>query len=264
MATRKLDPGKVRPIYERAHRRLRDCLVGLPAEVLARPSVLDGWSVGDLSAHIALTADAVAALTPAVRGAKPLTIGEYVANYADAAAAIDELTRTAAGGPDRSVAALHDALDERLATAVSNLDELGPADRVVAARRGPIRLGAFLATRVIELVVHTDDLARSLPDVTIPAPERPAEQLACRVLLDVLAERAPGRSVELRVPPYAAIQCVPGPRHTRGTPPAVIETDATTWLRLAGGRVTWPAAVEGGQLSASGERADLSAYLPLL
>ena len=82
--------------------------------------------------------------------------------------------------------------------------------------------------------------------------------------LAVLEERAPGRSVEVRVPPYAAVQVVAGVRHTRGTPPAVIETDAETWLALATGRTTWHQAVADGVVRASGERTDLSAHLPLV
>jgi hypothetical protein len=78
-----------------------------------------------------------------------------------------------------------------------------------------------------------------------------------------LAQQVPGRSVELRVPPHVAVQLVPGPRHTRGTPPNVVETDAATWLRLATGATTWAAAVADGAVTASGNRADLSAYLPL-
>ncbi|GAA5107553.1 hypothetical protein GCM10023339_05710 [Alloalcanivorax gelatiniphagus] len=81
--------------------------------------------------------------------------------------------------------------------------------------------------------------------------------------LAVLEVRAPGRSVEVRVPPYAAVQVVPGVRHTRGTPPAVVETDAETWLALAEGRTTWAAALDSGSVVASGERTDLSPYLPL-
>jgi uncharacterized SCP-like protein len=87
---------------------------------------------------------------------------------------------------------------------------------------------------------------------------------ATRFLLEELAARAPGRTVEVRVPPFGAVQCVPGPRHTRGTPPNVVETDALTWLELATGVVAWPAAVAAGAVRASGERADLSPYLPLL
>jgi hypothetical protein len=78
-----------------------------------------------------------------------------------------------------------------------------------------------------------------------------------------LAQQVPGRSVELRVPPHVAVQLVPGPRHTRGTPPNVVETDAATWLRLATGELTWDEAVAEGRVSASGNRADLSGHLPL-
>lgn len=79
-------------------------------------------------------------------------------------------------------------------------------------------------------------------------------------LLTLLTERAPGASVEVRVPPFAVVQCVAGSRHTRGTPPAVVEMDARTWIDLALGRVAWSEAA----LRASGERSDLSALLPLV
>jgi len=88
-------------------------------------------------------------------------------------------------------------------------------------------------------------------------------RLLTQHFLAVLADRAPGRSVEVRVPPYAAVQAVPGVRHTRGTPPAVIETDAATWLDLATGALEWTEAVDQGRVLASGERADLAPYLPL-
>ncbi|MFG1881047.1 sterol carrier family protein [Micromonospora sp. NPDC049102] len=94
-------------------------------------------------------------------------------------------------------------------------------------------------------------------------PERPVLREAVRSLLAVLAERAPGRSVEVRVPPYGAIQCVPGPRHTRGTPPNVVEMSPQTWLELATGRLAWVGAVAEGRVQVSGVRGDISAYLPL-
>jgi hypothetical protein len=86
---------------------------------------------------------------------------------------------------------------------------------------------------------------------------------AVRALLAELARRAPGRSVEVRVPPFGAVQCVAGPRHTRGTPPNVVETDPMTWLLLATGRLSWTDALASGRISASGIRTDLSEYLPL-
>ena len=94
-------------------------------------------------------------------------------------------------------------------------------------------------------------------------PQRAALRAAVQHLLGLLADQAPGRAVEVRVPPHAAVQCVPGPRHTRGTPPNVAETDAVTWIMLATGRLAWAAAVGNGSMRASGPRADLSPYLPL-
>jgi len=94
-------------------------------------------------------------------------------------------------------------------------------------------------------------------------PPAAALRMAVRQSLQMLAGIAPGRSVEVRVPPVAAVQCVEGPRHTRGTPPNVIEADPLTWFRLATGRLGWAEAVESGTVRASGPRADLSAYLPV-
>jgi hypothetical protein len=81
--------------------------------------------------------------------------------------------------------------------------------------------------------------------------------------LAALAAKSPGRAIEVRVPPYAAIQCGEGPTHTRGTPPNVIEMDAATWLSLASGETSWADAMATGAISASGVRADLSELLPL-
>jgi hypothetical protein len=95
-------------------------------------------------------------------------------------------------------------------------------------------------------------------------PERPVLAAAVRLSLRTLEQIAPGRSVEVRVPPFAAVQCVAGPRHTRGTPPNVIETDPRTWLELAVGRLGWAEALHEARVTASGSRADLSTLLPVL
>lgn len=87
---------------------------------------------------------------------------------------------------------------------------------------------------------------------------------ASRYLLQLLAEKAPGRTVEVRVPPFGAVQVVEGPRHTRGTPPNVIETDASTWVALAAGRLSWADAVAAAKVSASGTRATLEGLIPVL
>ncbi|EID54495.1 sterol carrier family protein [Saccharomonospora xinjiangensis] len=101
-------------------------------------------------------------------------------------------------------------------------------------------------------------------DGEMPRPARPELAKAVRLTLKTLAAVAPGRSVEVRVPPFAAVQCAEGPRHTRGTPPNVVETDPRTWLELALGRLKWTDAVEEGRIAASGTRADISTWLPIV
>jgi hypothetical protein len=97
-----------------------------------------------------------------------------------------------------------------------------------------------------------------------PESSRDTTATAVRYLLQLLAERAPGNTVEVRVPPFGAVQAIEGPRHTRGTPPNVIETDAATWLALATGEESWAVALAEGRVAASGSRADLSEHLPIL
>lgn len=100
-------------------------------------------------------------------------------------------------------------------------------------------------------------------DGTAGEPGRAEVAQAVRRSLRALAQLAPGAAVEVRVPPFAAVQCVVGPRHTRGTPPNVVETDPRTWLQLATARLTWQTAITEGRVVASGPRADLSPWLPL-
>ncbi|GGC80694.1 hypothetical protein GCM10011512_04330 [Tersicoccus solisilvae] len=95
------------------------------------------------------------------------------------------------------------------------------------------------------------------------ATDRATVATAVRYALEELTARAPGNSVEVRVPPFGVAQCVAGPRHTRGTPPNVIETDAATFLALVTGRTGWVQARESGAVAASGTRADLADLLPL-
>ncbi|RAM36515.1 sterol carrier family protein [Arthrobacter globiformis] len=103
--------------------------------------------------------------------------------------------------------------------------------------------------------VPTDTAAAAVPRSVIAT--------AVRYSLEEVTARAPGNSVEVRVPPFGVTQCVEGPRHTRGTPPNVIECDAATWLAMVTGRLSWADAVSAGRVAASGLRADLSALLPL-
>ncbi len=94
--------------------------------------------------------------------------------------------------------------------------------------------------------------------------DRAQTAMAVRYLLQLLGDRAPGNTVEVRVPPFGAAQVIEGPRHTRGTPPNVIELDAATWVAIATGARSWTDALAAGAIAASGQRADLAAYLPLL
>jgi putative sterol carrier protein len=94
-------------------------------------------------------------------------------------------------------------------------------------------------------------------------PNRVAAKAAVKDTLRLLTDCAPGKAVEIRVPPYAAVQAIGGTTHRRGTPPAVVECDARTWLELATGSLTWAEAITDGRVRASGERSDLSSYFPL-
>ena len=120
---------------------------------------------------------------------------------------------------------------------------------------GPVSVAA-LGAACLDCVIAATDAGLT--------PQREALRGAAVHTLELLEARAPGRAVEVRIPPFAAVQCVPGPRHTRGTPPNVVETDPVTWALLAAGRMGWPDALIKGAVQASGPRADLSPYLPLL
>jgi hypothetical protein len=137
-----------------------------------------------------------------------------------------------------------------------------PGSRRLATPTGTMTLADHLVTRTVELVVHTDDLNAAVPGLDIPY-DRHALAACTRLLADALAAKAPGGATEVRIPPYAVVQCVEGPRHTRGTPPNVVETAPLTWIRLATGRLTWADALAAADVRASGERADLSGLLPL-
>lgn len=114
-----------------------------------------------------------------------------------------------------------------------------------------------------EVRASLEPLASWLEDGARPAPGRAAVAAAVRATARYLAGRHPGGAVELRIPPFVAVQCVEGLNHRRGTPPNVIELDPRTWLRLATGRLTWSSALAGGVVAASGSRADLAGLVPI-
>jgi hypothetical protein len=113
---------------------------------------------------------------------------------------------------------------------------------------------------VFEVLGGFDTPAATQPTVAVP---RPTLAMAVRYLLQTFENAHPGHSVEVRVPPFGAVQAVEGPRHTRGTPANVVELGPLEWVRLATGSVTWAELASSGKLSASGIRSDISELLPL-
>ncbi|UED84974.1 sterol carrier family protein [Streptomyces profundus] len=233
----------------------------LPEANLTRPTGLAGWDVGLLLAHIAQQIDALPRLLarPAPEASGPATdLDRWTVTVGDLAEASDADTREAAARQPDHRAAIDSAAEELDAVVETGVRD----DLLIPHSFGAMRALDFSVTRVVELVVHSDDLARAGVAVRL---DRQALAITVRVLADALAAKAPGASTELRVPPFVAVQCVAGPRHTRGTPPNVVEGDPITWLRLATGRIGWSEAMAGGRLRASGGRAEaLAAELPVL
>jgi uncharacterized protein (TIGR03083 family) len=256
---RAYDPGKIRTAVLTQFGHVREAVRTLTPEQFALPTRLPGWTVRDLSAHVTMAVETVSRNLDRDEPPRPeLALLDWPFATAVRAGDIADGTRDlAAAHPDLDAlfARTEERLTERLTTA--------PGTRVLAARTGAMTLADYLVTRTVELVVHTDDLNAAVPALDIPY-DRQALAAATRLLADALAAKAPGGSTEVRIPPYAVVQCVEGPRHTRGTPPNVVETDPLTWIRLATGRVSWKDAVEEAKVSASGERADLGGLLPLL
>ncbi|MGW1077372.1 sterol carrier family protein [Streptomyces sp. NPDC002537] len=254
---RSYDQAKTAAAVAAQLKNVRTVVEGLHDGQFGLPTRLGTWTVRELVAHIGLGVGVVNRnLEQPAPPAREITAAEWPAATAAVAGHADKMARR--------TAAETDPLDlfDRVAERFAELTAGAAPDRLLAVRAGAIRLDDFLATRCVELAVHTDDLAAAL-GTEIPY-DRQVLATASRLLADALADKAPGGSVEVRVPPFAVVQCVAGPRHTRGTPPNVVETDTLTWLRLATGRTDWASALDEAAVTASGERADLSAHLPLL
>lgn len=193
--------------WQRLDRWLRD--LGDELErAAARPSVLDGWTVGELVSHLGRVMETLAVCGPVPPGTVPLSLAEYLGTYPERVSEIEDATREL----DARIADDRLASVERFAAdGFARLHEL--ADQtVVQARRGPITLLDMVRSRVVELVVHADDLARSLPGVQADPVDRPALDAVAAALLRVVVTRG-GWSLEVR--------------------------DPRLWLRLACGRVPY-------------------------
>ena len=246
-------------------RTVLEWLQGLPQEAFERPTVLPEWTLRQLAGHLVVVhVGLTTSLDQRTREAA-VPIHEFVTRYRRDVEMIMAATLEASAGLSghEVVARLESAIDDLAA----RLEAGVRLTQVVMTRRGPTTTEDYLATRIIELVVHTDDLNRSAPEMAPAELQRTALARCTRTLSGILAAQHPGRSVEVRVPPYAAVQCGlgdPGPTHTRGTPPNVVETNPLIFLRLATGRMTWADAVARGSVHASGLRANLAPVLPLL
>ncbi|MFG3024860.1 sterol carrier family protein [Streptomyces sp. NPDC048254] len=256
---RSYDPAKTRAAVLAQFGNVREAVGSLTPEQLALPTRLGDWTVRDLVAHVGM---AVTAVQRALDEPEPATADAVLLDWpfrtAANSSAISDFTRRLADG--------HPDLGAYLADADGSLRALlaaHPGTRLLATSAGAMSLDDYLVTRTVELVVHTDDLNAAVAGPEVPF-DRQALAACTRLLADALAVKAPGGSTEVRVPPYAVVQCVEGPRHTRGTPPNVVETDPLTWIRLATGRLGWPEALADAKVSASGERADIGALLPLM
>ncbi|KOX42530.1 sterol carrier family protein [Streptomyces ardesiacus] len=256
---RAYDPARTRAAVLAQFGHVRAAVRTLTPEQLALPTRLGEWTVRELVAHVGRALTAVDLLLdepePARQDGRLPDWPSAIAADADAIASTARRLAAEHPDPDAGLAEAERRFTGRLDT--------HPGSRLVPTSAGALPLADYVVTRTVELVVHTDDLNAAVPGLDVPY-DRQALAAATRLLADALAVKAPGGSTEVRIPPYAVVQCVEGPRHTRGTPPNVVETDPLTWIRLATGRLAWQDALDGAGVSASGERADLSALLPLL
>jgi uncharacterized protein (TIGR03083 family) len=255
---RRYDPARTRAALCSQFAHVHDAVRALTDEQLAAPTDLGGWTVRDLAVHLTMAPEAVLRALDAPEPARQDTgLADWALGTAARAAVVDERTRELAAAR-QDLQALYDD------TAARTAERLGTdlPERLLSTAAGAMTLTDYLATRTVELIVHSDDLARAT-GTGIPL-DRQALAVCTRLLADALAAKAPGASTEVRIPPFAVVQCIPGPRHTRGTPPSVVETDPLTWIRLATGRAQWHTEVGAARVSASGERADLAALLPVL
>lgn len=207
------------------------------------PSVLNGWTNGELVAHLGRAMEALVACRPAPAGTIPLTLAEYLGTYPERAADITRVTRELAQEISQDPLAQVDALAQR---AFAALDNLGPdGDLVVQARRGPIRLRDMAMSRLIELVVHAEDLVDSLKGVADSSGsanpiDRTAQRVVAEELLEIVVARG-GWSLEL--------------------------TDPKLWIRLATGRTPYHVGALTQAVAPSytaGGVPDLGRVLPIL
>ncbi|MFJ4770519.1 sterol carrier family protein [Streptomyces uncialis] len=254
---RNFDTARTRAAVLAQYAWVREGIARLAPDQLEAPTRLGDWTVRELTAHLSVVVGGVVRSLELPEPARQeLALMDYPAMASARAGEVDTVARATAaeGTTDELFARAADRLPEVLATVTD--------ERLIPTRLGAMRLADLLVTQVVELVVRTDDL-NDATGLGVPF-DRQAQAITTRFLADALAVKAPGGAVEVRVPPFAVVQCGAGPRHTRGTPPNVVETDPLTWTRLATGRTDWATEVGAGRVTASGDRANLTPALPVL
>lgn len=231
-----LGPAALHRLLRAQWLRLRDWIDANDLASSGAPSVLEGWTVADLVAHLGLALGALARARPAPPDAVPITLAAYVSGYPDSAEGIAEHTRDVAQQTQDAPLA---AIERHVAEAFTRFDELHRPgeDPVVLARRGAVRLSTLVLTRLLEYVVHGDDLARSAPGAGGDPLEPDAAAVVAAALRDALAERG-GPHVEV--------------------------VDDVAWIRLACGRVPADAAAVQASVRPAPDLTRLTALLPLL
>lgn len=232
----------------------------LPENDFERPAVIEDWNVRTIVAHLVMVQNQLLEDLESPTSQRPVKLSSLGPGWRRRHTR--ELSEDLAA--HQTGAHLTHQMQAGLAEINARCAKTIP-DTVLAAGIDPLKVTDYLRLLAIDWAIHTDDLNRSLPQRPSIQVENQVLAAAVRTLAELLAQRHPGRSIEVRIPPYAAVQCGdPGdPSHTRGTPPNVVECPPLNFLRLATDRVEFAAELRAHHLTASGTRADLTDKLPL-
>ena len=237
---------------------LAEAVKDLKDKDFKQPTKLHGWNVAALVAHIARNGSTVTGRIERATNAPPET--DVLAYLSGMSALADQVKERAAGiGAERKPKELR-ADVAAAADALAGVD--APLTTTIPGYAGTLSLGDFLVTRCVEGVAHGLDLkyVTGVP----AAPDPTALKVGVRILAALVERAVPGKAVEVRVPGHVAFQCLSGPKHTRGTPGNVVECDPVAFFEVASGRRSWSDAVAMGAIRGSGQRADLTEWLPVI
>ena len=261
-APRTYDPVRVRKALTAQVETIEAAAHRITPEQLTLPSGLPGWDVHTLLVHIALQIDALPRLLSMPEPAASVPEVDLSTWARSTAGKADELDREHPRGGRARHGPGAARVDEAVEELEPVLESAVRADVLLPHGFGAMRALDFTVTRLVELVVHSDDLTRAT-GVRVPL-DRMALASVCAASDRHAGGEGPGPLGRGAHPAVRRDAVRRGPRHTRGTPPNVVETDPLTWMRLATGRTTWADARSRRVLQASGDRADISEHLPVL